>query len=253
MTIKVTPKYYVAAAHVYGGGPNSLAAVERSILQFQGRIAASAVAALTDSSGAPASTGTVGTAGAFTLAALGSTDCATKAALETDLGNVTDGLKEIIAQSNLLHAHVPALDAVLVDNLAGTAADGTIGAITDTGVGAGAALAGAVGANLFIAGVESRVSQLIVHVNKLAVACGVASLIDATGVKTVYSPTFAALSPADTGVTESGADATPANAVIKAADVTVKLTALAKGIKEMATTLNACRSATGGTMGAVAA
>jgi hypothetical protein len=251
MAIRVSKTHFTKANKVFSADAPSggMTPVVRALLQAQAKIAASAVSALTDSSGGGTADGTINAIGNVTLAALGSSDAAALSTFNTAASTATDAIKELIAQANAIHAKVPAMDGTLTDNLSGTAVDGTIGAVTQTIAGASASLAKGSEVQSWFSAVTSRLTQLRYHVNHLAVACGVTPLVDSLGVADVYSTTFAAVTqPADTA---TGADATT-NAVIKSADAAAKLVLVASAIKEIATVLNACRSATGGVMGAVA-
>jgi hypothetical protein len=252
MTIKVSPEHFGAGAAIYRTDRDGLTPTIRGMLQAQARIAASAVTALTDNSGAPAADGTIGAISTFTKAVLGTDDCAQKAELEASFAALTDALKELIAQANAIHAVVPAMDGVLTDNITGTAVNGTIAAIDQSMTGVGTSLASAVGANTFVVSYRNAVAKLVYHVNKLLVACGVAELVDNSGGTVSFSRTFADISES-TGTAVSGSDTTDANAAIKATDADTKLALLAAPIKEIATKLNACRSATGGALTVVAA
>lgn len=251
MVAKISFSQFVANSKTYAKGEGGLSHAICAILQAQARIAASAVTALTDSSGGATANGTIEAIGSFTKAVVGSTDAAQKAELEASFANITDAFKELIAQANAIHAKVPALDGVLVDSITGTAVDGTIGAIDATMTGVGTSMASAAGANAVLANIKNAVSQLVYHVNKLAVACGVTPIVDLSGGKLSFGLTFADISEG-TGTAASGADTTDANAIVKATDAGTVLGKAANAVKEIATVLNSCRNATGGTLSAVA-
>jgi hypothetical protein len=251
MPIVIGPRHFSGGSQLYRVDQNGLTPALRGLAQGLARISASAVSALTDNSGGATADGTIDAMTAFTLAALGSTDCAQKAELEASFANLTDGLKELIAQANAIHAKVPAMDGVLTDSIVGTAADGTIGAVDVSMTAVATSLASAVGANAFNTNYKNAISQLVYHVNKLCVACGVTALVDGGGGTVSFGTTIADI-PEGTGTAVSGADATAANAGIKKTDCDAKLVLMTNALKEIATKLNACRSTTGGTAVVVA-
>lgn len=237
--------------------PVSAGKAEHSMLQMLARITASSLTALTDNSGGAAGNGTIEAVGNVTNAVLGSTDCAQKAASEAALLTATDALSEIVGQCANIHAKVPALDGTLVNSIGGTAPDLTIGALTVGGTGVGASLASAAGVKAVVTALKNGISQATYHVNKLVVACGAETttngpIVDLSGGVLSTSLTFAAIS-SGTGTATSGADITDANAAVKQSDFNAIMVLLANAIKELATKLNACRNATGGTMEVVAA
>lgn len=246
MPVVIGPRHFTGGGQLYRLDQNGLTPALRGLAQSLARIAASAVTALTDNSGGAAADGTIEAMAGFTPAVLGSTDCVQKAELEAAFASLTDGLKELIAQANALHAKVPALDGALVDNIAGTAADGTIGAVDVSMIAVATSLASASGANAFNTAYRNAVSQLVVHVNKLCVACGVVPLVDSGGGTPAFGTTFADIAEG-TGTAVSGADTSAANAAIKKTDGDARLVAMTNALKEIAAKLNACRSATGGT------
>lgn len=253
MAIKINSKFFTQANRVFSGrAEDGLTAAMRAVLQAQAKIAASAVTDITDNSGGAAADGTIPAIADFTPAVLGSTDAVQKAELEASFAALTDALKELIAHANALHAKVPAMDGTLVDSITGTAVDGTIAAIDASMTAVATSLASATGANAFVESFRNAVSKLAYHVNKLAVACGEAALVDNSGGDAAFGLTFANISE-DTGTAVSGADTTAANAAIKKTDADAKLAVMAGVIKEFATKLNALGNATGGVMGAVAA
>lgn len=252
MAVMISPRHFGAGGHIYRVDQNGLTPAVRGLAQNIARIAASAVAALVDNSGGAAADGTIEAMALFTPAVLGSTDCVQKAELEAAFVNLTDGLKELIAQANALHAKVPALDGTLTDSIVGTAADGTIGAVDVSMTAVATSLASATGANAFVVAYRNAVSQLAVHANKLCVACGVAPLVDNSGGTVSWGTAFADIAEG-TGTAVSGADTTSANAAIKKTDGDAKLVLMNNALREIAAKLNACRSATGGVAVVVAA
>lgn len=252
MPVRIYANHFSAASQVYRVDQNGLTPALRGLAQTVARIAASAVPALVDNSGGGSADGTIDAIVAFTPAAVGTNDAAQKAALETGFATAIDALKEILAQCNQLHVKVPALGGALVDNLAGTTADGTIGAVTVSYSGVGTSMASAAGANAVLASIRNRIAQAGYSVDTLCVACGVAPLIDNSGGLDSTSLVFADIATS-TGAAASGADSGTANGIVKAANANAVMAAVAAAIRELATKLNACRSATGGTALVIAA
>lgn len=240
MTVLVKKDHFSGFGKVFSE-QDGLAAAVRGVAQFQALQALASVADLTDNSGGAAANGTIEAIGSFTPAVLAGTDCAQKAELEAGFGGVVAALAEIIAQANTIRAKVPAFSA-LTDSTGGGAADGTIAAIDVSYTGVGASLASATGANTVLTALTSRIAQATVYVNKVAVACGKAEIVDNSGGTKVYSGTFAAVST-DTGTAVSGATTAPTNAAIKATDANAVMQKLANAIKELASKLNECTGA----------
>ncbi len=224
-------------------------AVHNSALHSLARIAAYSVTALTDNSGGGTADGTIDAIGNVTPAAVGSNDAAQLAS--TIVANLTavNALKEIIYQTQAINAVVPALGGALVDSLTGTGGDHTIDAITVNGSGVGSSMVGAPAMIAWFSSMKNRIAQACYHVNKIAVACGVDELIDESGGTPSTSRTFADVTVVSG--TATGADALT-HAVVLVADYNDEMQLLADAVKELATTLNACRSATGGAMAVVA-
>jgi hypothetical protein len=252
MPVRIYVNHFSAASQVYRVDQNGLTPALRGLAQSVARIAASAVPALVDNSGGVAADGTLDPIAAFSPAVLGTNDAVQKAALEAGFATAVDALKEVLAQCNQLHGKVPALAGLLVDALSGTAADGTIGAITTSYSGVGTSMASAAGANAVLTGLRNRIAQLGYAVDTLAVACGVPPLVDNSGGLDSTSLIVADVA-VSTGAAASGADAGAANAIVKAANATAVMTSVAAAIRELAARLEACRSATGGTALVIAA
>ncbi|QIG76985.1 hypothetical protein EVC30_157 [Rhizobium phage RHph_Y1_11] len=229
--VKIGLKTFSGSARVFDG---TLAAAIQGIAIRSALISASAVADITDSSTGVAS-GSISVVGSLTPIALSGTNAVQKAALETAYGTVRDAVKELVAQLNLIRAKVPVFDA-LTDSLGGTAANGTIDAISSALTGVSASMAQAVGANAYLTALSSRVHQAVYYTNELCYACGITPLTPAKTNNKVYTTTFAAL-PADTGTAATGADA-GANATVGFADVNAKLVLLKNNIASCAAKLN---------------
>lgn len=249
--ILIKSAYFAGGGRLFGAGPLGLSAVIRAQLQWAARISASAVAALVDNSGASAANGTIEAVPAFTLAVQTNAGVQ-KAEFDAAIATVRDGICELIAQSSALAVKVPAF-AALVDNTGGPVADGTLDAVSHSFTAVATSFASAASANTILAAYKNAFAQLAVFANKLAVASGVTGVIDLSGGVVTYATlgTFPVLSV--TSVTAvSGADITAANAGFTKVQGDLTFGVLANAAKEIATVLNACRSATGGTIGAVA-
>lgn len=229
-------------------GGNSIKAIH-SALQALGAIKASSVTALTDNSGGGTANGTIEAIGNVTPAAVGTNDAAQLAASVAANLTAVNALKEIAGQVQAINAVVPALGGALVDSLTGTAADKTIAAITVNGSGVGASMVGAPALVAWFTSMKDRIAQLRYHTNKICVACGVTPLVDSSGGTESRSLTVADVTVISG--TATGADALT-NAIVKQTDYNAKMQLLADAVKELATKLNACRSATGITMEIVA-
>ena len=229
--------------------PANNRAADNASLHSLAKIAASSVTALTDNSGGGTADGTINAIGNITPALLGTNDAAQLAASVAANLTAVNALKELIAQTQAINAVVPALGGTLTDSLTGTAGDKTIGAITVNQSGVGASMVGAPAVTAWFTSMKNRIAQLRYHVNKIAIACGVSTLIDSSGGTATGSRTFADVTVISG--TATGADA-GANAIVLAADYNAKMQLIADAVKEIATKLNACRSATGGVMSVVA-
>ena len=247
MTILVKKQQFAGSSKVFGTDSDALVNIVRGMAQHLALSVAGQVTDLTDNSGAAAANGVIEAVGLNTLAVLGTTDCAQKAALEAAYGTVLNGLSTMITQVNLIRAKVPAF-AALTDSTGGTDGAGTIAAVTLSVSGVGASLASAAGANTTLTLIKNRIAQLTIFVNKLATATGQTLVVDSSGGAKSYGTTFAAVST-NTGTAVSGADVTVANAAIKATDASAKLAILGNAVKELATKLNAITGVT--TLGAV--
>lgn len=236
MTIKINKHTFSGTSNIFNG---VLATALIALAQGQAVIAAGTITDLTDNVGGAAN-GALTAIPAIANSALGANDCSPKAGLETAFGTVRDGLSEVIAQLNDIRAVVPAFDA-LTDNTGGAAADGTVGAVTVTVAGAGTDLASAVRTRAVVENLAKSVAQAVHFTNLACRAVGVAPLTGSLGVVGPVSTTFAAVS-LDTGATTSGADATDANAAIKATEANAVLAALRDAVKECVVKLNAVTS-----------
>ncbi|MBS7812351.1 hypothetical protein [Roseococcus pinisoli] len=245
----VSPKHFSGAGRVHETGPKGLAAIVRGVSIDLARVAATAVPAITDSSGGGAADGKVDAIGLATKAVLGTTDAAQAAATIAALGTVTNALGELVAQANAIAAKVPV--GTLSNSMGGAAPSGTIAAITTALTGVGASTANAAKVNAALSVMTDRVSTVVTFVNRLCVATGIAPMVDNSGgtperglpgaaVALAAMPQIAAITAS------SGADTSDANAVVKVADMNLRLVALAASVKEVATKLNAMVSNSAG-------
>jgi hypothetical protein len=217
--------------------------VERQLAQSVGRIAATGVTALTDNSGGASADGTIGAIGAVTAAAVGSNDALQAAAGGAGLLTVVNALKEIAAKCNTFNGKVPALGSGITDSLTGTAADGTIAAVTVSYSGVGASMASFTDVDAAVTALTNRIATLALAVNKLCTACGVSELTDSSGGR---ANTLLVLDDVTTTLTTAtGADNTT-HAIVLAADFAAKAALLAAAVKELATKLNALRDSSTG-------
>lgn len=181
---------------------------------------------------------TNGSFAAVTLLGGLDTSAVQKAAMETALGTVKDALTEI--EANLILCEAKVATNATVAGIGGTAADGTIGAITvNTGT-VGASFAAAAGAITVATAMKNMVATLVKRVNALAVATGQNTLKDNSGGTPSYVAALGALSTG-TGTAATGADATT-NAVVQPASFNAFQQAMADAVKEMAAVLNTVTS-----------
>ena len=241
-TSYIRQHHFTGAGRVFENGSGGLSMIVRHLSRNIAKIAATSVSALTDNSGGATADGTIGAIGFATPAVLGSTDAAQATGLIAAMGTVVDGLKELAAKANQVAAKVPV--GTLVDSMTGTAADGTIGAVTTNLTGVGTGMAKASDVNTALTALDDRLATIAHFVDRLANATGQPRLIDNSGgVATKGTPgaavTLAALTQIAAIGTASGADTTAANAIVKVTDANARLTTLRDAIKEVATTLNA--------------
>lgn len=239
-TTKVRRGQFSAASRIFATDDQGLTEAVRRLAQWSARNVLVGTTDLTDNSTGAAADGTIGAIPQVTKAAVGTNDAAQKAELEAAFGNVVDALKEIIARVEAIRGKVPFYGAALVDNLSGTAADGTIGAIDKVMTGVGASMAKAADVQTVVSALRDRIAQATYWVNLCAEACGKTLITDNSGGTKSFSKTFAAVTT--TVSTASGADATT-NAIVKATDMGTTLTAMADAVAELAAKLNACTGA----------
>lgn len=235
---KITNKTFSGTSKVFDG---TLAAVIRELLQNQGRALAATITDLTDSSGGTAN-GTIEAKVTVANYLLVSTNGAQKAATEAGFVTVKDALTEVVAQLNNVRAVVPAF-AALTNSIGGTAADGTVAAVTQSVSGVGTSLASAVGVRTVYDSLLASIHQARYYVNALAVATGKTVIATASTDVPSVSTVFAAIATS-TGTAVSGADATNTNAGVSATNASAMLLHLANAVTELTTKLNTITSST---------
>lgn len=208
-------------------------AIRDAKTQVAALVTATTLAVLTDNSGGAAANGTVEnipipTAG-FTEVGTAS---AQKAGFETALGTVKNAITELAAKLVTIKPYIPASD--IVNNVGGTAADGTIAAITVSLTAVNTSIASFTGSRTVMQNVKNQIYQLVLETNKFAVAVGVTPLANAITGAELVANALPALST-DTG---TAVDGTAASGVSKVA-ADAFLAACAAAVKEIATKINA--------------
>jgi hypothetical protein len=213
-------------------------AIYEAKIRVAAAVVATTLANLTDSSGGAAADGTLN---AIPVPAAGFTEAATasaqKAGFETALGTVKNAITELAAKVVALKAIVPATD--LANNVGGTAANGTIDAITVTLTAVNTSIVSFATGSVVMKNVRNYLYTLAIEVNKLCVALGVTPVVIAQGEWSAVATPLAALST-DTG---TAVDGTAASGVSKAAGDAF-LAACAAATKELATKINALHAVT---------
>lgn len=194
------------------------------LIKAHGKSVVSGVTALTDNSGGSAGTTVVNASTALVNVADAGTTTASKATAESALTTVKDALLELATKANE-YATKLGIDTVTY-NGGGSAADGTVGAIT---VSTTAATTGAQATetNATIDTLNDAFFVVGTKVNQIATALGVSGLTLPAGgtyASTVAAITVAAGTAGDPGVTKVALDA--------------ELVKLANNVKAVATVLN---------------
>jgi hypothetical protein len=205
----------------------------------QAKNAAASLADLTDNTGGSPDGSLTNVVLPATAPAVGA-NVPTKAAVETILGTIRDGLTEVGAKVVALTGRVPAFTAT--NSVGGAAADGTLAAIgvapTADNVGPRCSKAGFKGiAQAYI----DLIREMARDVNVLLVACGQAPL-NGTGGGAHHNPkdhVYAALS------TDTGAAAADSSLGMVAAECNGCLAALRDDVSELAHALNLLTTDTG--------
>jgi hypothetical protein len=240
--LKISADLFQGGSYLADG---SLAGALRSMAQFQAKVKANTIAALTDNSGGAAADGTIGAIPLASTAPLTGDTCPTKAEVETALGTVKDALTELAAKVVTYAAAIPAF--VPTNSIGGTTADGTIGAITAAFTGATSGRVALAGFNSCVTAAAYVLAEIARDVNVLCTACGVTPLVTTNlPTLTTFDNTYAALS------TDTGTAAANGLTSITDAEGEATMAAFAAAIKEVATKLNALTDDTVPTLGAVA-
>lgn len=247
MTTRIKADSFSGASKLHDG---TLSAAIRALAIDNAKrtLATAAVAALTDNGTGAAADGTVGSIpipAAFTEVGTASNP---KAGFETALATVKDAITELAAKLVALKAVVPASD--IVDNSGGTAADGTIAAMTKTVTAVNTAIAAYAGTKTVCEAIRNAFYVLVLETNKFRVAAGLTPItnnISGAGI-TTYSATIAAIAVS----TGTAVDGTALSGTSKA-DADLFLTACADATKELSTAINAVRAVTAPAVTTVAA
>jgi hypothetical protein len=195
------------------------------------RSVVSSVTALTDSSGGTGGSAMLALSTALANEANSGTSLAQKAATETAVGTVKDALLELFTKANE-YATKLGIDNVTY-NGGGTAADGTVGAVT---VAVTAATTGvqATEMNAQMDDLNQRFYVLAVLTNKLLRALGYTELtttaVQDTWASTLGTLTAAGGTAADPGVTKVAVDAELVKARTNVATIATKLNSLNDGL-----------------------
>lgn len=199
-----------------------------ALVQQNARGVVSGVADLTDSSGGTAGN-VVALSTALANAANSGTNLAQKAATETALGTVKDALLELYAKANEYATKLGIANVTYSGG--GTAADGTVSAVT-VAVTAAATGVQAASMNVNLAAINEAFYNVTVLTNKIAKATGYAPVtvfVDdlATTIATLAVDGGTA---ADPGVTKAAVDAELVKAANNVATVAAKLNAINAGL-----------------------
>ena len=234
-TIRIADAYFSGGSHLSTGVLQD--GVRQLAIQFA-RLAAASLTDLTDNGTGAAADGTMGEVPVPTA---GYTDVATasapKAGFETALGLIRDALTELAGQIVNVKALIPCSD--LVNNIGGAAPDLTIAAMTKTVTAASSSIVAFSTGSILMKAYRDYLFQLAIETNRVAAACGQTPLIISGQLAEQVASPLPVLGT-DTGTAVSG---TLASGVSKVS-ADAFLTALADGVKEISTVLNAC---TGGT------
>lgn len=184
----------------------------------------SGVTALTDSSaGTPGATVDKVDTTAFVNVAASGSSLAGKATTEAALGTVKDALVELYAKANA-YAAIVGVDAITYSG-GGTAADGTVGAVTKSVTGAATGVTASAFADV-VDPINAAIYNLAIFVNRIARAQGkeTVTVFQDTATNTIAALATDTGTAADPGVTKVAADAA--------------LTVLANNVATLATKLN---------------
>lgn len=214
-------------------GANNHTEVIRELAAQRAHDLAATETALTNNAGGTAGSTVSKVSVALENEANASTNLASKTTTETALGTVKDGLLELATAANAIATAIGI--STITYNGGGTAADGTIGAVT---VATTAATTGAqateTNANLVL--VNDAVYQVAVLTNKICAACGIDQLSLEADWNGDYDGTVAAITTtvgtaADPGVTKVAMDAVLVECRTNITSIAAKLIAAATAPK----------------------
>ena len=212
-------------------GGRTVESVVGELVKAHARNVTSSVTSLTDSSGGTGTDALLAVSTSLANAANNATNLAQKAATEAAVTTVKDALLELFTKANE-YATKLGLDNVTY-NGGGTAADGTVSAIT-VAVTAAATGVQATEMNAQFDDLNQRFYVLGVLTNKLLRAQGKSEL-DLSAVTDTYAATLAALTvsggtAADPGVTKAAVDAELVKLRTNVATIATKLNTLNDGL-----------------------
>lgn len=238
MTVRISANHFSASSNVFGRGEAALVHIVREMAQRAAKAALSGVTDLTDNSGGTSAGNTLGAIADLTPYTTAGIDLASKTGWDTAWGKIRNGIATLAAQVNTIYAIVPAVE--LTDSTGGTSGSGTIAVIGNVGTAVASAGVSVVSANEDIAAARDVLKTLGMAVNRVAVACGEATInLDALvgeGDGTWTLKALPATSDASVdGTANSGVSKTNADAV---------LGQFANVIATYAAKLNACNSGT---------
>jgi hypothetical protein len=234
---RIRKSHFSGGSYLFGTSDKALSSVLRKIVQFQAATVVAALGDLTDNGGGTA--GTMAKAARSSGAVLVGTTGAQKAAFEAAMVTVKNAITELAAQVLTIVAVAPVTDAV-TNSVGGTAADGTIAAITTTLTGVNTSVVPAAGYNTLVDAYNNAFAQLTYYVNAIAEAVGLTKLsVAGLGGLAAYSTTFAALATSvGTATTISAGDG------VSAVEAAAALVVWANNVKTLSTKLNAATAQT---------
>lgn len=193
MAKRISITHFSGLAKIHRVDGDGLGPIIRSMAQTLGRVAASNITDLTDSSGGtPASS--IGAIALPTGVTVSGTNLAPKAGWDTQMAAVRNGIATLAAQVNAINARLPA--GSVVDSTGGTSGGSTVAAISATLTavdGSGNGALDVVSAAAQVLAYRDALSELTVAVNKIAIATGKTELADLSGGKPAYTAALKAL------------------------------------------------------------
>lgn len=174
MTGVILPNHFSGNSRIYDATPNGLTALLRGISENVAQIAASSVAPLTNDIVLANPVTAVTAPVAPQAVSLGNSDCTALADVVAAFGTAEQALADIVAQTNLIVAKVPAFAPLT--NLVGVTPATTVANVTQTFKGASAALVTAAGFNTLVSSFNQAFHAAQYFVSKLLVATGQPSI-----------------------------------------------------------------------------